>query len=173
MGIRRLGLVAVIAFLVASTAVLYGELKVAPDKENVVASRLVGDWDRDATLTKRLTGNEKSASPEVRFTSDPNVASKLPMKFEKFFANKRIFLSGVLTFGGDKPHDHPFVLIENSGNPHVVWFRERGGDPLGDAESFNVMLAPGKEPQNDLLFIGGDFNNQPFAAFTRRATPQK
>jgi len=38
---------------------------------------------------------------------------------------------------------------------------------MGDAESFNVMLAPARDRRNDLLFIGGDFNNQPFAAFER------
>jgi hypothetical protein len=36
-------------------------------------------------------------------------------------------------------------------------------------ESFNVMIARAKEPANDLLFIGGDFNNQPFSAFKRVA----
>ena len=63
--------------------------------------------------------------------------------------------------------EHVFVLIEHRGNPHLVWFREAGGDPLGDAESFNVMLAPAKDTANDLLFIGGDFNNQPFSAYKR------
>ena len=38
---------------------------------------------------------------------------------------------------------------------------------LGDAESFNVMFAVARQRQNDLLFIGGDFNNQPFAAYAR------
>jgi hypothetical protein len=45
--------------------------------------------------------------------------------------------------------------------------RPVGGDPLGDAESFNVMLAVARDGTNDLLFIGGDFNNQPFAAYRR------
>jgi hypothetical protein len=39
---------------------------------------------------------------------------------------------------------------------------------MGDAESFNVMLAVAKESANDLLFIGGDFNNQPFSAYERQ-----
>jgi hypothetical protein len=62
---------------------------------------------------------------------------------------------------------HPFFLTALNGNPHVVYFRERGGDPLGDAESFNVMLAVAEDRKDDLLFFGGDFNNQPFTALGR------
>ena len=64
---------------------------------------------------------------------------------------------------------HPFLLIAVHGNPHVLYFRERDGDPMGDGESFNLVLAPAREPASDLLFIGGDFNNQPFAAYDRQA----
>ncbi len=53
------------------------------------------------------------------------------------------------------------------GNPHIFYFRERGGDPYGDSESYNVMLAPAKDRENDLLSVGGDFNNQPFVANAR------
>ena len=38
---------------------------------------------------------------------------------------------------------------------------------MGDAESFNLILAPAKDKANDLLFIGGDFNNEPFVAYQR------
>jgi len=61
--------------------------------------------------------------------------------------------------------EHPFLLFENWGNPYIVYLRKRNGDPQGDGESFNVMLARGKEEQQDLLFVGGDFNNQPLAAY--------
>jgi hypothetical protein len=45
--------------------------------------------------------------------------------------------------------------------------REKNGNPMGDGESFNLVIAPAKEKGQDLLFIGGDFNNQAFAAFER------
>ena len=76
-------------------------------------------------------------------------------------------LAGYLEMSGAK---HPFILTTFQGNPHVFYFRERGGDPYGDSESFNVMLAPAKERKNDLLFVGGDFNNQPFVAYARSET---
>lgn len=127
----------------------------------MVASKLEGQWEPDADLTKRLGG---TAAGKFSFKSEATVAAKIPAKYEKFFKGKQVYMAGVLTF---KDKEHPFVLIEHKGNPHVVYFRERDGDPLGDAESFNVMLAVGKDKQGDLLFIGGDFNNQPFAAYRR------
>ncbi len=33
------------------------------------------------------------------------------------------------------------------------------GHPFDNGESFNVMLAIGKQRQNNLLSVGGDFNN--------------
>ena len=157
-----------------------GEIKVEPDKENVVASRLEGRWQIDTALTKRLTGKERTApaeggegGPVISVKSDPAVAAKIPAKYEKFLANKRVYMAGMVSLGGKKDREHPFILIEHRGNPHVVFFRERDGDPLGDTESFNVMLAVAKEKENDLLFIGGDFNNQPFSGCARAPDEKK
>ncbi|MFQ5749907.1 MAG: hypothetical protein ACE5H3_10690 [Planctomycetota bacterium] len=80
-----------------------------------------------------------------------------------------ICMAGNATLG-DK--ESPFILIEHSGNPHLVFFREREGDPMGDAESANVMLAPTRDRVNDLLLFGGDFNNEPFRAFQRKERVQ-
>lgn len=102
------------------------------------------------------------------FVADSDVKAKVPAKF--LDAAKRegitidIRLAGYMEMGGTK---HPFILATFHGNPHIFYFRERGGDPFGDSESFNVMLAPAKDRKNDLLFIGGDFNNQPFRAYAR------
>jgi len=149
-----------------------GELKVEPDKENVVASRLEGTWQSQMDLTKRLTGKvetppgELPFKGELSFKSDPSVAEMVPEQYAKFFAEqkKKIYLAGYLKFDGQ---DHPFVVTQIHGNPHVIVWLEKNGDPFGNGESFNVMLAVAKDKQNDLLFVGGDFNNQPFSAFER------
>ena len=60
------------------------------------------------------------------------------------------------------------ALNEHHGNPYVFYFREKNGDPMGDGESFNLVIAPAKDRMKDMLFIGGDFNNQPFVAFGRQ-----
>ena len=57
----------------------------------------------------------------------------------------------------------PFVLTNLSGNPHIAYYL-LGED---DGESFNVMLARAEDTVEDMLFIGGDFNNQGFSAWKR------
>ena len=55
-----------------------------------------------------------------------------------------------------------FALISIYGSPRLFFFdRDEGG------ESENVMLARDKNGDNDLLFLGGDFDNQSFGAFKR------
>lgn len=135
--------------------------QVEADKENVVSSRLAGTWQPHGELTSQLSGHARGT---ISFESDPNVAGSIPAKYEKFFQGKRIFMAGRMIRSDGK---YPFVLIEHRGNPHVVYFRERDADPLGDAESFNLVIAVAKDSMNDLLFIGGDFNNQPFGAYKR------
>ncbi len=139
-------------------------LQVQPDPENVVASRLAGTWRADAALGERL--GKKARVDLLVFQVDPQVAARIPAKFHEPLQKMRIFLAGTMTLRGK---EHPFLLTETHGNPHLIWFRERGGDPMGDAESFNLMLAPGATPEQDLLFVGGDFNNQPFAPYGRAA----
>ena len=78
-----------------------------------------------------------------------------------------VYMTG-LAKGLWEDQEAPFFLTSLYGTPRVVWFRPRNGDPFGDVESFNVMLARGTERGDDLLFRGGDFNNQPFTAYKRK-----
>jgi len=158
LAIVSIGLIALVA-----TA---DELKVEPDKENVVASRLEGNWQLHESLSQRLTGKPQTRTSKLSFKSDPSVAGKIPDKFAKFFTkqNMKIYLAGHVELDGK---NCPFVVTHIRGNPHVMFWLERDGDPFGNGESFNVMLAVADDTQNDLLFVGGDFNNQPFSAFER------
>ncbi|MCX5649762.1 MAG: hypothetical protein NTX40_11850 [Planctomycetota bacterium] len=162
--------------LVAGAAVVLGAagagVKVAPDPENVVASRLAGTWGTDKDLWTRLAGGPVSIPGwSFRFEADESVAAGLPARYADFLKDKPIYLAGRIS-GGHLSAACPFVLTVLHGNPHVVYFREKDGDPMGDAESFNVMLARGDKPENDILFIGGDFNNQPFTAYRHVAEPR-
>lgn len=147
--------------LVAAAITASAELEVKLEKDNVVSSRLEGRWQVNAALSTRLGRNRGGA---LKFTSDSRVVEALPEKYNTFLANKTIYMAGTMRRKGTA---HTFLLIEVKGNPHIVYFRERDGDPRGDAESFNVMLAVAKDRANDLLFVGGDFNNQPFTAYER------
>ncbi|MDX1565794.1 MAG: hypothetical protein R3236_10325 [Phycisphaeraceae bacterium] len=142
-----------------------GGVAVQKDKENVVASRLIGTWKTDAALSKRLRGRAMPVE-KIMFTEDAAVAEKVPDRYAKRFKEqkKRVYLSGTMV-QGDKVY--PFLLIEHNGNPHLLYFREKNGDPMGDGESFNLSIARAADKKDDILFIGGDFNNQPFTAYKR------
>ena len=152
---------AAIAIVLTASSIVSAELKVTSDKDNVVSTRLEGRWRVNAAINTRLGQNRGVI---LEFKADSKVVETIPQKYEKFLADKTIYMAGTMK---DNNIIHPFILIELKGNPHVVYFRERDGAPLGDAESFNVMLAAAKDQPNDLLFVGGDFNNQPFTAYER------
>lgn len=149
------------------------DLEVTKDPENVVGSRLEGDWEVDLEVTKRLTGKEKARGENARdvvsFKSAEGVVERIPQKYKDFLSKEevKIYMSGWMNFGENRC---PFFLVAMSGNPHVFFFLKEGEDEFGNGESFNVMLAVGKERKNDLLFIGGDFNNQAFSAYRRLET---
>jgi hypothetical protein len=139
-----------------------------PTEQNVVASRLAGSWKLEPALTERLTGRVAAPGDAIVVVADSEVEKKVPAKFweaakkEGFTLDVR--MAGYIEMRGAK---YPFILSSIHGNPHLIYFRERGGDPFGDSESFNLALVPAKEEKNDLLFVGGDFNNQPFRAYAR------
>jgi hypothetical protein len=156
------------ARVVAATAKLLGkeppQLEVQAEKENVVASKLEGAWQANADLWPRLAGKGAPDKAIISFKSDPKVAAKIPLRYLPFFEGKPVYMSGIMR---RDTNEHLFILSTLNGNPHVIYFRPRGGDPLGDAESFNLFIAVAAETANDLLFLGGDFNNQPFYPFER------
>lgn len=144
-----------------------GPFRVTPDEACVVASRLVGAWEPDEELAKRL--GTKARASRITFEADASVAPRVPEKYTEFFSDKPITLAGsfaLVTTEGKKER-YPFILIGFGGNQNVVCFRERDGDPFGDGESFILTVVPAREQADDLLFTGGDFNNEPFSAYRR------
>lgn len=163
-------LVFLIVLLATSLAMVASSFKVKANKENVVAGRLEGKWHPHIPLTKRLLGERyqpgtATSSSYISFSAEPSVVQKIPAKYEKFLKDKTIYMAGIMTL---RSKEYPFILTELFGNPHIVYFREREGDPMGDTESFIVMLASAKDKPNDLLFIGGDFSREPFRAYERK-----
>ena len=58
---------------------------------------------------------------------------------------------------------YPFVLTNRFGNPQIVYFFLEDDD----GENMNVMMARAEYKMEDMLFIGGDENNQGFTAWKR------
>jgi hypothetical protein len=144
--------------------------KVTPDKENVVASRLEGDWVPDEEIGARLGTKTQET---ISFKADASVLDHVPSTLLSYLKDKQIYLAGTMTMG--KPKDDtsaqalPTVVIESKGNPTLVCFRSRGGKEIDDAESGIVMLATARDKAKDILFMGGDFNNEPMRAWRRKA----
>lgn len=159
-----------VGLLLSAAVVAWAALRVEPDKENVVASRLGGKWKLNVELTARLLDAKRAKSMGdafYEFRPDPTVAAKIPEKYNDFLKDKSLYMAGTFKSRHSDGQQRPFILVSHKGNPHLVYFRPRGDDPMGDAESFNLVIVPAKDKANDLLFIGGDFNNQPFAAYDR------
>jgi len=160
--------------VLAAVAAVAAGLTVKENSDSILARRLEGTWQVEAGLTRRLIGGDE-APPRLTFsfTSDPQVAWTVPGKYDEIFKGKAIYMAGTFsrTRGEAQPEPaRPFVLIEHNGNFHLVWFRERDGDPMGDAESNIVAFAPARQKENDLLFIGGDHPEERFLALGRLPT---
>ncbi len=70
----------------------------------------------------------------------------------------------------------PFVVAEWKGNPTVFVDEdtdEDGTDLVTDRHPLFMMIAKGSAPENDILFQGGDNNNQRLYAFRRAAESVK
>lgn len=133
-------------------------------KENVVATHLVGTWAFDKKGAKSLTKNTTSLM-ELKVEMDSSIVENIPYKFNEFLDGKTVYLAGKITLNKES---FPFILIELSGNPHLVYFKEKNGKQMENLESFNLFVAAGDTPKMDILFIGGDFNNQAFFPFKRK-----
>ena len=161
------GLAAVLFSSVLSAQDAGNGLQVKPEPQCVVANGLLGTWLPDASLAQRL--GSKAAAERLEFRADAGVLAKIPAAIAGKLKDQPILLAGMLRKG---EAEHVFLLTVRSGNPTVVWFRERDGDPCGDAESWNVMLVRAAAKPADLLFVGGDHDSQAFAAHARADQPK-
>jgi hypothetical protein len=144
------------------------ELRVRPDKNQVVASRLAGAWEPDPALGERL--GTKARMERLEFTPDESVLATIPAELAEKIAAERIYQAGTLRFvekGEEKRM--PYLLLVHGGNSSVVYFLSRNGQGLDDGESMLLTVVPARDTAADLLFAGGDFNNEPFTAYHRVA----
>lgn len=144
------------------------DLRVRPDPNHVVASRLAGAWALDPELTERLGANP--GMERIEFTPDEGVLAQIPAELTEPIAKERIWQAGTMRYvERGVEHREPYALITHTGNSIAVAYRSRGGEGLDDGESCILTLIPARETAQDLLFVGGDFNNEPFRAYRRVA----
>lgn len=137
-------------------------LVVRPDPKNAIAPALVGSWQLDDGLAERLGG--RTNVQRFEFRADAQFVGRIPAAIAAKLRDLPLYQEGTMLKDGVA---HPYVLTVLDGNPMIVWFRERDGDPLGDAESFLVAIARAKQRSDDVLLLGGDTAEEPMAAFRR------
>ena len=160
--------VSVLLTVIIASSAWGKDLVLTAEQQNIVSGSLLGSWVLDKAMTKTLLGRTVDGERTLDVEAAPDILKQVPTKFRDFAQTKNltIYLAGYLTLDGKLKA--PFVLTSFHGNPYVFFWLERGGDPFGNSESFNVMLVKAKEQAHDRLYIGGDFSNEPFRAFTRK-----
>jgi hypothetical protein len=157
-------------------------VRLTPEKENVVASELLGEWTVDeGGISSRLGGrSDHLGKCPIVFRSDGISERRMIGKLTSLAAElskdaaaaknrpfaeaiSAVFLAGEVEFGEET---RDFALICVYGTPRLIFVGSKG-----DWESENVMLARDNRGDNDLLFLGGDFNNQSFGAYHRKLKP--
>ena len=158
------------AFHFSSYAV---EKSICQSRDNVLANGLVGTWVLDKDLSTRLLKPEKLTvtDRELRFTEDSSVVSHQDFSFiEKEIGC--VGLSGNLVVrytenGKEIEIKSPFVVAVTKEGTPAIWFYERPGKD-NDVNAALSMLAKGQTDASDILFIGGDYNNQAMTAYVRK-----
>ena len=146
-------------------------------EENVVASELLGEWILDGEISRRIDSQHsltdrgpvvfrESKESAVRIIAYLNTTIREVVEsdpeeevLESMRSIQLVYLAGEVEWNGEK---QDFALTSVYGTPRIMLF-----DREDDLESQNVMLARDDEGENDLLFLGGDFNNQSFRAYKR------
>lgn len=143
---------------------------------NVVASRLVGTWKVNPELTKKLGDrvmSKEALEEKIVFKEDSTLINLIAESVKKNIKQElNVYLAGHIIGKNPKNASEnisiPFLIIAGEeGNTYLMTFRERDGDKYGDAEFNIIFIAVSGSPKNDLLFMGGDFNNQPFMCLER------
>ncbi len=152
------------------------------DQNNILADRIFGEWEPDIELALKMLGEvpPNLFGGRLKHTQDESVV--------KFFpgTGKCAFTAG--WFEADiparegEPAYHaktPFVLVELNGNPAIFFdeddfkWQSAGQNPrldlVTDLHRGFRMLGKGSIPERDILFVGGDNNNQPLFPFKRIA----
>ncbi len=176
----RLSTIIVLALAAGTVHAQFVKVPARDTEQNVTATILQGVWEVDHDLNQSLgLGGSSPASLSFSFAEGAVPDEVLEARNRDLAAAGKaltvpIYAMGMLVIERNgTPHSFPFILSTIHGNPHVVYFRERNGDPFGDSESFIVMGIRTSEEDgpgpNDRLFIGGDFNNEPLRAYRRLA----
>jgi hypothetical protein len=141
---------------------------------NLVASRLFGTWQMQNELTSTLTDHIPAGNNEIiwEFSEDESVAplfGGLGDKAGCYFTQGQVNFRAKMEEGTLKEGSSPFILVSQNGNSVLIVDESGQYSNTGSIEfhPLNVTIGRAADPSNDILFIGGDNNNQGLAAYKR------
>lgn len=150
-------------------------VELCKNPQNILAERLAGTWVVDEAVDSRLNKNRDqiAALGQVQYVEDDTAVeffdipeSKIPCAFSAGFMTYKISQKGkVETF------ESPYIVISHNGNPAIVYDEDGKNDgtqQVTDPQVGYMMMAKADEATNDILFVGGDFNNQSLMALRRK-----
>jgi len=152
---------------VFETAVRWAQFKVEPDPENVVASRLVGEWVREDKVSRWLGAG--FTLPTIGFLSDPTVLVDLPASLADDARRTRVYLAGRIDNGlADGKAQPRFLLVQRNGNMCLLTWDASRPELARTPAPMKVMLAPATDGKHDLLFLAPAAGNGGCVAYTRK-----
>jgi hypothetical protein len=159
--VLALGLLAAVA---SAAAVAVQTLAAQPDPANIVATRIVGQWTLDATLTRRLDPNPREGVPtKLKFEENLNMLAALQAAQPRF-VNRQIFSAGIVTVEGTKTY--PYILSNDHGNMSLVYFNGPESAVTSSSVVHTVSIAySAADPKSDVLFLGSENLRQSSLAY--------
>lgn len=133
-------------------------------KENLLLSRLEGQWTVNVDISGRLEPGRPQLPPKmVEFVKSDKVLDQLREASPRF-KSEAVVMGGTMKLNGES---HPFVIESERGNSHLVILTPQRGDPIGTIVTAFICMAPARDTMKDLLFLGGNNPRESAAAYDR------
>lgn len=152
---------------------LVREVPFCPNTQNITAELLVGRWKPDLPLGERMQISQSSYEKWFQvetftFTNESGFAKVFPG------VGKCAYLAGLFSirWKDGRTDRSPYILVQENGNP-MIYFDEKferdggGVDRISDLHRGYKMVGKGGTRSGDILFVGGDHNNQPLFPMLR------
>jgi len=153
---------ATVGLLVGSAFAL--QFSDSASKENLLLSRLEGQWVINSEISYRLEPGRPTLAPKtVEFAKSDKVLEQLRLLSPRFKSDI-VVMGGTMKMNGES---HPFVIESEKGFSHLVILHPERGDPIGQIITAYICMAPARDTMKDLLFMGGNNPRESSAAFDR------
>lgn len=137
--------------------------------KDLVASRIGGDWQVDAELTRLLGGDSETSRRELHLQITDRLPDPVTIEIAGILQKRRIRTAGTLA-GRRAEETCPFaVTTDEHGNTTLVCFQVLPGKPTEDFRENVLALFAAARSEDDRMVLQGR-KDQPCTAY-RRAGP--